>query len=196
MSEPVVVVGPAVEPVTVAEVREHLRIDHTHEDRWLLAAIRTAREDVEGYTGRALMTQTLEWSLDGWPDEGWLRLPRPPLRSVVWVRWTAAVGGGVGTITPEGGTYLVDAVGSPGRIVLRPGAGWPDGELAGANGVVVRYEAGYGGKAGDVPARIRHAVLMMVGHLYENREATLVGGQVVELPMGVQRLLYPFRVFM
>lgn len=194
MSEPVVVVGPAGEPVTVAEVREHLRIDHTHEDRWLLAAIRTAREDVEGYTGRALLTQTLEWSLDGWPEEGALRLPRPPLRSVSWVRWTGT--GGTVTTVDAAAVYLVDAVGSPGRIVPRPGVGWPAGELAGANGVVVRYEAGYGGKAGDVPARIRHAVLMMVGHLYENREATLVGGQVVELPMGVQRLLYPFRVFM
>lgn len=193
MSEPVVVVGPVGEPVTVAEVREHLRIDHSHEDRWLAAAIRTAREDVEGYTGRALMTQTLEWSLDEWPGGAALRLPRPPLRSVSWVKW---VGVGGASTTVDAATYQVDAVGSPGRIVLRPGVGWPAGELAGANGVVVRYEAGYGGKAGDVPARMRHAVMLIVGELYEHREATLVGGQVVELPMGVQRLLYPFRVFM
>lgn len=193
MSEPVVVVGPAVEPVTVAEVREHLRVDHTHEDRWLLAAIRTAREDVEGYTGRALITQTLEWSLDGWPVGEALRLPRPPLRSVVWLKWTGATG--VAT-TVEAGTYQVDTLAAPGGIVLRPGWSWPAGELVGANGVVARYEAGYGAKATDVPARIRHAVLLMVGHLYENREATLVGGQVVVLPMGVQRLLYPFRVFL
>ena len=109
MSEPVVVVGPVVEPVTVAEVREHLRIDHTHEDKWLLAAIRTAREDVEGYTGRALLTQTLEWSLDGWPEEGVLRLPRPPLRSVSWLKWTGA--DGVATTVDAAAVYLVDAVG-------------------------------------------------------------------------------------
>lgn len=193
MSEPVVVVGPVGEPVTVAEVREHLRIDHSHEDRWLAAAIRTAREDVEGYTGRALMTQTLEWSLDEWPGGAALRLPRPPLRSVVWLKWAFTT---LVTTTVEEATYQVDTLSAPGRIVLRPGMRWPAGTPAvDANGIIVRYEAGYGARAGDVPARIRHAMLLIVGDLYENREATLVGAIKTEMPFSVQRLLYSFRVF-
>ncbi|GJD58144.1 head-tail connector protein [Methylobacterium dankookense] len=68
--------------------------------------------------------------------------------------------------------------------------------------VTVRYRAGYPstGTGADrkttVPAPIRHAILLMVGHLYSNREAvSALPAKPEELPFGVSALLSPLRVF-
>ena len=58
---------------------------------------------------------------------------------------------------------------------------------------IVRYRAGYAD--GAVPAPIRHAILLMVGHLYENRMAVTVATGMTALPMGVDALLSPYRVW-
>jgi len=54
------------------------------------------------------------------------------------------------------------------------------------------------GTAGDDPmvanAEIQAAVLLTVGHLYMNREDTVVGATVAELPRGALDLLQPYRV--
>lgn len=46
-----------------------------------------------------------------------------------------------------------------------------------------------------VPDAVRMAVLMLAGHFYENREATLVGVTAAELPFGVIDLIRPFRAW-
>lgn len=189
MRDPVVVVGPAGEPVTLDEVKTHLRIDdQSGDERWLLSAIRTAREDVESFTGRALITQTLELTLDRWPAGETLALPRPPLQSVASIQYTDRQGVEA-TLATE--SYLVDT--RQAVVWLRYGYSWPGASLREAAGVVVRYTAGYGA-AEAVPARLRHAILMLVGHLYENREATSQAGALTATPMGVERLLWPYRV--
>jgi hypothetical protein len=47
-----------------------------------------------------------------------------------------------------------------------------------------------------LPASIKAAMLLMLGHLYENREATnmVSGTGVQELPIGVQALLIPYQL--
>lgn len=54
------------------------------------------------------------------------------------------------------------------------------------------------GTAGEDPmianAEIQAAVLLTVGHLYENRENTVVGLSAVELPHGAREFLQPYRV--
>ncbi|KQP34298.1 hypothetical protein ASF27_01685 [Methylobacterium sp. Leaf102] len=59
--------------------------------------------------------------------------------------------------------------------------------------ITVRYRAGYAG--GAVPAPIRHAILLMVGHLYENRMAVTAATHMGAMPMGVDALLSPYRVW-
>lgn len=44
-----------------------------------------------------------------------------------------------------------------------------------------------------IPASAKAAILLTLGHLYENREAVNVGNIVTEMPMGVQSLLWPYR---
>ena len=78
-------VTPEAEPVTVAEVKAHLRIAHASEDELLAGLIRAAREDVERATGLALIEQSWRLVLDGWPRSGTATLLRHPLREVISV---------------------------------------------------------------------------------------------------------------
>ena len=53
---------------------------------------------------------------------------------------------------------------------------------------------GYGMAESSIPAPIRSAALLMIGHLYQNREAvTGYGAALQETPMGVEALLAPYR---
>ena len=61
---------PAAEPVTVAEVKSHLRLQHASEDDLIAGLIRAAREEVERATGMALIDQTWRLVLDRWPRGG------------------------------------------------------------------------------------------------------------------------------
>jgi uncharacterized phage protein (predicted DNA packaging) len=49
--------------------------------------------------------------------------------------------------------------------------------------------------AGEVPAPVVEAVRRIAADLYENREASLVGASVTELPFGIADLLGPYRLW-
>lgn len=52
----------------------------------------------------------------------------------------------------------------------------------------------FGGEEQEpVPEALRHAVLLLVAHWYENREATLVGVSAQPLPFGVGDIVAEFR---
>ena len=59
--------------------------------------------------------------------------------------------------------------------------------------IYVRATFGYGSKATDVPWPIRHAIKLLVGHWYINREETMV---VVpkRIEDGVNDLITPYRL--
>lgn len=70
--------APAVEPLSLAETKDYLRVEHNDDDDLIGALIAASRIHVEAQTRRALITQTWRITLDAWPSEG--RLPiRPPL---------------------------------------------------------------------------------------------------------------------
>lgn len=178
---------PAEEPVTLTQAREHLRATSTEEDAKILALIMAAREHVEDYTRRRLITQTWELVLDEFPRE--LELPSPPLQSVTSIKYLdeSDVEQTLGT-----SSYQVDADSEPGRVVLAPNAEWPDLSEK-INAVRIRFVCGYGGAAA-VPWAIRAAMLLIIGHLFEQREQVNVGNLVTEMPFGVDRLLAPYRM--
>ena len=63
-----------------------------------------------------------------------------------------------------------------------------------AGDIRIQWRAGY--EAGKVPAPIRHAILLMVSHLFNNRDAvTTTAAQPATLPLGVEALLSPYRVW-
>lgn len=60
------------------------------------------------------------------------------------------------------------------------------------NSVTINYTAGYGATASAIPSPIISAVLLLIGHLYENREATAPIA-IHDVPMSVKFLLTPYR---
>lgn len=198
--------APTGEPVTLAAVKTHLRIDHDEEDSALAAMIAAARQWAESYTGLAFMTQSWRLWLDDWPRgiplwrnavrggavsslcAAYVALPKPPLQSVEEVRLYRDDGSHE---IWDSGAYHIDGAAQPGRLILRAGQSWPTPERE-ALGVGIAFTAGYGDTE-DVPEPLKNAVLQLAAHLYEQRGET-VGGNPREAPYGAQALLNPFRV--
>lgn len=67
-------------------------------------------------------------------------------------------------------------------------------KLAAAKAWVSSYTAA-DPDADTAPAPIREAVLQLTAHLYQNREASLVGVTAMALPFGFLDLLAPYRAF-
>jgi uncharacterized phiE125 gp8 family phage protein len=172
--------APAVEPVTLAEAKAHCRVDASADDTLIQNLVTTARELVEDYIDRALVTQRLVMKIDEFGSE--IELPRPPMASsgtvtAVTITYTIADGS---TTTLAASEYRVDRDAQPGRIRTLYNGSWPSG-LLDANAVTVTWWAGYGA-ATDVPQRVKSAMLMTILELYEKRS----DGQ---MPDGAKRLL-------
>lgn len=189
----VLLTGPAEEPVTVDEAKAHLRVDSAADDALIGSLITGAREYVESFLRRALVTQTWDLFMDEFPAGDVVELPWPRLRTVESIQYHDAAGS---STTFSSSNYIVDAVSEPGRVVLKSGVSWPAVELRAVNGFQVRFTAGYGG-ASAVPQGVKRAILLLVGAMYENREEVIVaqGVSIASLPFGTWALLRPHRVY-
>lgn len=184
--------GASVNAVSLEEAKLHVRQDQTADDDLILGLIELAGNYVEETCNLALVNQTLDLYLDAFPGGDEIILPKFPLVSVTGIYYTAE---GASEATFNSSNYVVDAYRQPGRVVLDDSASWPGNELIVANGVRVRFVAGFGAGASNVPRMIRQAMLLMIGHWYENREATKEKG-VLPIPMGVDSLLWNWRAKM
>ena len=181
-----VTVAAAGLPLSLGELKAQLRLedDQVQEDALLMALLRSAVESCERFTGRALMSQTWTLFRDAWPGApeavlydgvtvapssevptGGIALPKPPLQSVVHVKTYDEAD--AATIW-DAGNYFVDVAREPGRIVARRGRSLPLPTRA-ANGIEIRFVAGYGDDPADVPEALRQGLLMSAAHLYERR---------------------------
>ncbi len=94
----------------------------------------------------------------------------------------------------DAGEYLVDATSEPARMCLNFGESWPSTTLRPYKGVNVRFICGYGATSTYVPQEIKQAMYLLIAHLYERREQTTDRALQI-IPMGVDALLYPYRVW-
>lgn len=179
-------VEPSAEPVTLAEAKAHLRLDHSSEDELLSGLIRAAREEVERAAGLALIEQSWRLVLEKWPRNGTVAVPIHPVRDILSV---TAYGpeGEVSLVNPS--SYQADTVSRPARIGFReaPPA------LRTMNGIEIDFTAGFGEAGTDVPDLLRRAMLLLVAHWYEFRTAFGPKDQPVGYPAGYDRLIAPFR---
>jgi len=179
--------GPATEPITTAEAKLHLRVDHSIDDALIDSMTAAAREWAEAATGRKCVTQTWLLKLDAFPSE--IRPPFPPLSSVTSIGYIDTAGV---TQTLSASSYSVDTDSEPGRIVPAYGESWPSTRGM-SNAVTVTYVCGYGA-ASAVPDSIKAAIKLLLGNIYEHRE-DVVPVQMSNLPDGARHLLSPYRVF-
>lgn len=192
-------VPPTAEPVTLAELKSHLRVDNTSEDVALVSDIAAARDWIEHRTGTRLMTQTWRWTIDlHWRKPGvaspsndyetrvperygdrvirygmWIQ-HQPYLRLPLWPAQSLAQI----TYRNNGADVVYDDIDlvrvlPSGKIIFAPAAPPPiPDEQEGA--ISIDAVVGYGSSRLQVPDRFKRAIRMLCAHWYENRAVYLV----------------------
>ena len=204
------IIEPSIEPVTLAEAKTHLRIEHTADDTYIEGLIQAAREYVEQETNRVLITQTWEYYLDDLgvnQNTEWWDGTRELATTVLQKRCIELPLGPVQSITSvktfdeednetvfDSSKYFLDVASLPARLALRRNQNW-DTFTRETNGFQVTYVAGYGDNASDVLRALRHAILILVATWYENREVTTENGLTGMVPEGVSPILEKYKVW-
>ena len=185
------VTPPAVEPITLSQAKNHLRVDIADDDALITTLITAARQACEAFIHGCLITQTWRVSYDGFPDDftDAIAIPVEPLQSVVSAVWYDQ------TNTPTtlnawsngSGDYIVDTDSEPGRLVPPPNQVWPGVALWPVSPIQVTVTAGFGADGPAVPAAYINGMFMCIAHWYENRPAVESSGAIPkEVPMGAE----------
>lgn len=207
---------PSTEPVTEEQLEDYLRGDGNmvaNEGSLLTDLIVSAREYVEQYTKRGLITQSWTMYMNSWisgvDDLGWwdgvkegpitgsgdnnfVELPMAPLQSITSVKTFASDNS---STTFASTNYFEDTNSTPGRLILNTGSTWPS-FTRNQNGIEIVYVVGYGDEATDVPSALRTAIKMLAVHWYENREMvkTQSDQNQAMAPLHVMSILNRYRV--
>ncbi len=183
----ILLTAPASEPLSLADAKAFLRVEHDDDDAVIAALIAAARNHVEALTRLGLMTQTWRIVRDDWPRDGRIRPRLGPLQSVAAARIYNEVGV-VSTI--DVARFVTDtasgAIAAPGWSLPQPGRA--------AAGIELDVVIGFGAAASDVPQVLLQAIRMLVSHWYENRSLVAIGQTVAMLPPSVNAMIASYRV--
>lgn len=138
--ETTLVTSNSYQPLTIAQAKKHLRVDHTNDDEYINACIAGALQRVEQITKRKIVTQTWKYFLHDWPDES-IILPYGKLQSVTHVKYKDADGD---QSTWDSGEYIVDTDSEPGRITLDYGESYPTETLYPSLPIEIQFVCGFG----------------------------------------------------
>jgi uncharacterized phiE125 gp8 family phage protein len=182
---PIFISGPAVEPITLGEMKAYLRVDDDDgsQDELITGLIKAARLMVEAASRRILIQQHWRVVLDRWPADGTILLPLSPLIAVDGITVTDA--SGTASDVPAS-AFATDALSDPPRIAVADGPepGKPK------HGISVALRAGYGVAPEAIPATLKLAIRILVAHWFENR-GDVIGEQI--LPPEALALVAPFQ---
>ena len=159
----------ASEPVTTALAKGHLKedlVDATN-DAYIAVLITTARKYLEEYTGYNCLVQTWEKYLDRLPADGVIHLHKTPISEVTSVEYYASDDASEYT-TLEATAYQADIISGKVRIDDAPTIGDK------LNAIKVTFKAG-SASADSVNEIAKHAILLLVGSMYENRQDEVTG---------------------
>jgi uncharacterized phiE125 gp8 family phage protein len=179
--------APAIEPLTLAEAKAHLRVDGNDEDALITTLIAAARTYVERRTAITVGQRSYRMELSRFPDSGAdIVMPTAPCAAVTSITYVKADATSQ-TLTANTDYRVAFAV-PPGRIRLPySSTTWPDTIDGAEDAVVVLFTAGYDA-AGKMPATIGQVCRLLIGHWYENREAVVVGTISKEMELAVDSL--------
>ena len=185
-----IVDAPAVTPITLAEVKTQLRVEHSDDDVMIhrLIAVAVAYTDVRGALGQAMITQKWAQWMGPNPQQK-VALVLGPVQSVTAIKYYD-VDGALQTDTLTNyqtfGTDFTSTVGP------KDGFSWPATQNR-SDAIRIEYEIGFGDAIADVPQSIRHALMLLVGHWYDNREQSQTD-KLQDIPYGFEELLNISRV--
>lgn len=167
------------EPVTLDEAKIHLRVEltDTEEDTLIESLITAARKRFENDTNRQLYQATINQYFDKWPDSGIIYFPRYPVTAVTSLSYFDTDG----TLqTWAADNYNVDMVSQPGRIQRKNGVSFPSLDKR-INAVNISLSAGHATQS-SISRLHKQAILLLIGHWFENRQNVVTGTQVNDVP--------------
>jgi len=188
-----------LEPITLEEARLHLRLDAdgsppSHPDDSLVTTLITvARQHAETYLGQAIAQKTFEVAIDELPDGAnqTISLEMWPVNAVTSITYIDSDG-----VQQPFTDYQLDTYAKPAAVY--PDERWPAVKRV-PNAVIISFIAGYTDNFSPnpypLPAGVKQAMLLLIGHLYQNRES-VTEGQMYEMPQGFTALLTPYRLMM
>lgn len=171
------------EPIDVETVKKRLGIRNDQRDEEIAALIRAARGQIEDYSGHLLTRRSHKKFGTTFSGIAPVALNVWPVHDLVKVEHLGSDGTAVEIVDCR----LV-VMGEPARVFPPDGEAWPVSGL----GYSIEVDAGW--DEGDAPDQLLQAMLLLIGHWFENHEATVVGTSAVELPLGVKDLCQQFRL--
>jgi hypothetical protein len=198
---------PSLKAVDVAKLAKQCFVTDQEEFSYLEDLLALAVEFVEQDQNVQLLAATWQCNLDAFPNE--ISLERLPVTAITQIQYTDTNGNSQ-ILDPS--QYQVDnlAPNQPARIQPAYGLVWPVtrgysrtwptieanhlGELPEITGfynaVQVTFTAGFAAfGAGTIPAKLLHAIKMLVATWFRDREDSTVGLTNMPIPLGVTRLL-------
>lgn len=161
----IVTVVPTTLPLTINEVKEHLRLDldDKTQDALLKILIKTATNYAEKYTKIDFITRTYETLRDSFDDS--LELRRAPLQSVTKIEYLQD--GSFVTVSTD--IYFVTSSSTFAHLALKESQAWPTDEDLQEQSVKITFKTGYGNTLSSVPDSLREGLLQHIAAMYENR---------------------------
>jgi|SRR3990170_856393 len=190
-----VITQPTSEPITINDVKAQIGIQMTDvaQDSLIERRITEARQWAEDYMQRALITQTQEIRLNNFSHSGdvyenAIQLPFPNLLTVVSIKYID-LNGTEQTIAST--DYVVDTYAPVGFVMPAYGVSWPYPRLQ-PNAVRIQYTCGYGATSASVPALLREALILLVGHWMNNQPQSENGVMLARVPFAVRDIFDKF----
>lgn len=181
---------PLIEPVSLDEAKQYLKIDTNAEDDLISRLIVTARQHVETLSDLILIEQIWRVYFNNWPSNAQLTLPVMPISTITSLKTynQEDVASEIDAVH-----YYGDSISTPPQLILRPSRSWIKPARP-VNGIEVEVVAGFGPMASDVPEPLRQAILLLVAHWYENRHAACDGQPNHDINAAINKVIAPFKV--
>lgn len=188
-----IITAATIEPVSLTEAKAHLRITDSNSDTLITSLIAAARQHCEAITNRALASVTYELIMDSFPEK--IVLPMSPVESVTSIKYKDSDG----IETTLASTEYILYNSEPAVVIPDYGISFPSFTPYPTGAIKIRFVAGYKTTSTDasllIPEAIKQAILLIIGHFYENRQEYIVGQTIAKIPLAAEALLYPYRIW-
>lgn len=180
-------IEPPESVVTTQEAKDQLRIDADADDALVRRYIAAAQDYIEGPYGAGILLGTQRWALYLQRFATPVHIPLYPVQSIDEITYIAT---DATTQTLASDEYRSDCIGNPARVLPAPGVNWPSTLVGEPNAITVQFTGGFQ----TVPEDLRHAVLLLVSHMYEIRQPVLINASSTEVPQSLDAILGKYRV--